>query len=446
MTRQSKIKALTTDVKIIKCSLTDHFVFRIPVSVAFFYPQAIAADLIIEGLQGVLKDFPIFAGVLTKQDNQLFINCNNQGISLNIAYYNANLSEQLTKISMLKAQKLIDVIHPSRNLKEQGPLLTIKLNYFNDGMVIGYCWHHSVGDMSTFMTFLKALSHYCQGKSYEAPLIVSDRDAYLQNLYSGHKNLNIEQGNLTCLTMSDSFDFLLEVCKSKKYIYFYFTHDEINAMKGSLSKKSGKKLSRNDALCSHLLNIIRACRSDKAQSFYTSIVMNMRKRLNMPAMLVGNFLDAISIQYNNKISFHAIAEMIHTKVKTYQKDNYNPFYTLNFVNQNGGLKNINRFIPRELLPRYKNLIFTNWTNFDVYAIDFGVVKPNLFLPLGKSPISWVSSIVEGFNNKGLIVSLVLPSKIEKRLLHADMLKQIHQYREHLNEDERKLLEKHSWCY
>ena len=128
-----------------------------------------------------------------------------------------------------------------------------------------------------------------------------------------------------------------------------------------------------------------------------------------------------------------MADTLNLSIQAY--DSFNDFATQEYVRKNGGIKNVARIIPQDFLPQYKNCIFTNWSNFEVYSIDFGVITPYLFLPVGQALLSWVTCIVEGFENKGLLTSLILPSKIAGRLTHPDMLQYIHRHRNHkLTED------------
>jgi len=72
-------------------------------------------------------------------------------------------------------------------------------------------------------------------------------------------------------------------------------------------------------------------------------------------------------------------------------------------------------IPESILPEVNHLIVTNWTHFDVYSIDFGVASPYLFLPIGRTPLPWAACIVEGSDNQGLLVTLVVPSMVAKQI-------------------------------
>ena len=105
-------------------------------------------------------------------------------------------------------------------------------------------------------------------------------------------------------------------------------------------------------------------------------------------------------------------------VKNYLNDSFCYQATENFIEMQGGLKNLSQIIPEELLPQYKTVVFSNWCNFGVYSIDFGITKPCIFLPVSKSPLPWISCIVEGFEGKGLLVSLVLPRQVAKQIMQA----------------------------
>ncbi len=84
-----------------------------------------------------------------------------------------------------------------------------------------------------------------------------------------------------------------------------------------------------------------------------------------------------------------------------------------------------------------------WSNFSVYSIDFGIAEPYLFLPIGQDLVPWVSCIVEGFENKGLLVSLLLPAKTMNRFIQSDMLQYIHRYRKEIKES---LADEKQWYY
>lgn len=430
----------------IKCSLSDHFVFRAPVSVAFFYRQKIPPELIISSLQHTLKDFPVFGGILSEREGQLYIDCNNQGVSVSIIEHDSSLFQKMQNFQKTSPDTFVNLFDPAKCVKKRLPLLTIKLSYYKDGMVIGYCWHHSVGDISTFMEFVRALSTHAKGSLYPVPVILQDRENYDKLHVKNLRKTRIGETSLKVLSLKDIAQFIWGLCSSKKGLYLYFTQDELAELKKDLSEQTGLQLSRNDALCGHLLHVLASCRDDISRVHHASIIINYRKHLNIPSNVLGNYIDAIPIKSSFPHEAAVIASSINQKVQNYLQDQFDPNYAEEFVAKNGGIKNVKWIIPTELLPQYKNLIFSNWCNQEVYSIDFGIEKPFLFLPVGRFPISWVACIYEGFENKGLIVAIVLPSKVGEKLMSEKMLKELHQYRHMISREDAALLNNNPWCY
>ena len=77
------------------------------------------------------------------------------------------------------------------------------------------------------------------------------------------------------------------------------------------------------------------------------------------------------------------------------------------------------------------MLVTNWVNFGVYNIIFGEAKPFFFSSFGDYPFPWLSSITEGFSNNGLVYSVLLPTKLAKKLMQNDSFRKIHKYRDQI---------------
>ena len=383
------IKAHSHQHKIIKCSLSDHFAFRIPVSVVFFYREKIQSDLIEHSLQHVLSDFPVFAGSLIRLENQLHIDCNNQGVPFKAVDADFFFVARGVQAPALPLDAFVDIIDPRINLKNPNPLLTIKLTHCPDGTAVGFCWHHSVGDMATFMVFVKALSEFAQGKPYAPPLVVSDRDHYFRQWLEDRKIIGKKGtcSGLKCLNFIDICRFIKHKISPKKCVYLYFTQEEVTCLKSALRDKTRLPLSRNDALCGQVLNTLTYCRSDDDKTHRSGIIANMRPRLGMPMNVLGNYVDLVPIEFEKEDAVDFIASSIHRAVKNYLLEHFDPYAAWEFVNRNGGTKNIKYMVPESLLPQHKNLIVSNWSNFGVYSIDFGVAAPYFIFTCWASPDS-----------------------------------------------------------
>lgn len=410
------IKAKKHHYQRIKCSLADLFVARAPVSVVFFYQAIIPQEKLIQALEKVLTDFPIFAGVLIKENYQLYIDCNNQGVPMRIEHVTEALSIQ-PDITALSSDNLVDLIHAGRALKYQEPLLTIRLRYHPNGMTIGYSWHHTLGDMATFMTFLNAFSLCVQGQSYTLPLIAEDRDHYLEQWLTENSTYTRRNAldRLMYMKVADILRFIKHLCTPKKSLCFYFDTQTIEQLRKNAQTLTGEKLSRNDTICAHMLNLISQCRGDKATQHQASIAVNYRPRLGLDASLLGNYVDTLLIRFDKSAPTSSIAPLIRKGINNYIQDHFRHASIQDFLKKFNELKKLNRVLPEDLMPKYKNLIISNWCNFGVYSIDFGIQAPYLFLPVGKAPFPWLSCIVEGPNNEGLLMSIVLPMRVAKRL-------------------------------
>lgn len=425
------IKSAQHQPQRIKCSIADHIVLKTPVSIAFLYKKHISSDLIIDSLKEVLKDFPIFGGMLAKEGDDLYIDCNNQGVRLTIAQVKDSLFSNLIDVSKLDTEKFVDLIPPYKSSKQASPVLTIKLNYYSDGMVMGFSWSHVIGDMRTFMEFIKALSNCAQQKDYKWGLSPLDRSSYLGK-WIQDKQIYLKlkkECKLKILNFIDTLRMLKQIYSPKQSLLLYFTEEEILALKKAMFEKNGRVLSNNDVLCAYLLDFVVRSTNNPESEFYISLVVNMRPRLKLPSNLLGNYIDLVSVKIEHPREVAKAAAKIHDSLKNYLDEHFQHDEIEGLLQEKGMVKKIDRIIFEKMLPQYKNLTISNWSSFGAYSIDFGVIAPSIVLPVGESPLPWLSCIMDGFDNKGLLVTLVLPSSVAKRL--KSMSEEIHQYRPHL---------------
>jgi len=415
--------------QVIVCSIADQLLKNLSVPVVFFYRKSIHHNILIDSLKKVLSDFPIFAGTLTNINNNLCIDCNNKGALFSVAKEDCTLDEVLRELIVIKKERLVSTINPQKAIANQSPIMTIKLNYFAcGGMALGICWHHSIGDMHTFMCFMKAWSNTVNKEEYSPPLIVRDRDEYTQmNL---EKNDNITPGvrHLNTKELLRLVFYMLIRARSKRDLQFYFSENELNNMKHEFSVKTNQKLSTNDVLCAHLFSIISDVDAYKKKRCL-SIVVNCRPKIEFPQNLLGNFVTNIHMLTNQRVDPFQLAKDLRTSVDNFQRLHMNFFSTKEYIEQNGGINRINRFIATGIDPIKRTLLITSWVNSGVYDVVFRESKPLYFTPFGDYPIPWFSSISEGFSNNGLVYSAILPSKLAKKLMQENNLRKIHKYRE-----------------
>lgn len=413
------VKANEHQPRLIKCSPIDTLLSNVPVSLCFIYQKNIPPEVLITSLGIVLKDFPNFAGRLVKRDEELYIDCNNQGVQLKIVHVDQTIfpCADLTKLT---DSKLVNVIHPGKALKYQQPLLLIQLTYYQDALIIGYSFHHVLGDIVTLMEFLKALSLAAQGEPYPLPMLLEDPGAHLEQVVPKDKKL--KECKVKSFSYYELFQLAIQRILPKKKVLLMFTDEEILALREAISTKAGQKLSRFEALCAYLFDLLNCSRG--SETSYLSLFINIRKPLGLSSNLLGNFIDIISIMIKKPHDVASVAVEINQAIKNY-KENFQYYEVKDFVLKQG-LNKLRTSALKIFSPEYNNVLFNNLLNRNTYAIDFGIATPYLFSILD-AVFPWTGFIAEGINNKGILVGLLLPSSAAKKFTSPEMLKKIHHY-------------------
>ncbi len=415
--------------QIITCGIADRLLEKFPISVVFFYRESIDHAKLISALKPVLTDFPMFAGVLKIIDGNLYIDCNNQGVLFTTVTEDSTLDQLLDVLPTINKGRLVNRINPVNAIANQLPVMTVKLTYFAcGGMALGFSWHHVIGDMHTFMQLIKAWSNSFNQRSYALPLIARDRDRYLQenladngNTVSGARYLST--GELLRLAF-----YILFGVRDKLSLRFYFSVEELNTMKQELSAQANRNLSRNDVLCAHMFSLIaRLDNYNKAR--FLAIALNYRSRLNLPENISGNFIAGIKLLSDQTVEPFQLAQQLRDAIDNFEQRHMEFFSTKRFIEENGGLAKIDRFVNSGLDPLRRTFSVTNWANFGIYDIAFGDCKPLYFTFFGDLPFPWLSIITEGFGNDGLIYSIALPRKLAKNLIQDNHLREVHRYRD-----------------
>lgn len=415
--------------QVVNCSVMDVLLKNLPVPVVFFYRKAIHQDLLINALEQTLSDFPIFAGTLKNINGNLSIDCNNLGVSFCVSQEDLLLEQVVRELPTIEKERLIDKIATKKTISHQNPITTIKIAYFAcGGMSVGICWHHSIGDMQTFMCLMKAWANKVNNREYALPLIVSERDEYLQSHLENNDNIN---PNIRYLKTKELFSLLfytLFSARNKSNLKFYLSKKELENMRKQISSKSNQKLSTNDVLCSHIACIISDLDMyNKKRNL--AIAVNYRLKAKLPSNILGNFISIINLPIDRGAEVSQLAKKIRASVDNFINLHLDFFSSKKYIEQNGGIKKSTRFISTSLDPLRRTLLITNWANFGVYDVVFEDSKPFYFTYLGNSPFPWLSSIVEGFNGEGLIYSVWLPRQLAKKLMQENNLSRIHQYRD-----------------
>ena len=414
----------------IRCSVTDKLLSNIPVSVVFFYKQGIPLDDLVEALSQVLIDFPVFAGVIDSINDDLYINCNNQGVHFSVTKNDRRLDDMLKLLPQLKQKHLVDLVNPKKAKSGKSPIFTIRVTRFAcGGMAIGACWHHSIGDMHTFMYLMRAWSDTMNHMEYEKPLIVEDRDEYSASTMDLEDNHHDNSG-IRYLEGKELIRFMLYMmfrARNKREIMYYFSESELRNMCHAYSEKAGMQLSRNDTLCAHLFGIINEI-DVPTPNRLLSIAVDYRRRTNLPRQLLGNYITSLRFNENQNPDSNTLARNIRTSVNDF-KNQFDYFASKNYLEQHPRGNQSGRFIAKAIDPLNRALLITNWAGFGVYDVSFNGARPFFFTPLDAFPFPWLTSISEGPENQGLVYNANLPNHLCDKLVQKNNVQRVHQYQD-----------------
>jgi hypothetical protein len=178
----------------------------------------------------------------------------------------------------------------------------------------------------------------------------------------------------------------------------------------------------------HVSSIVSS-RDVKPRNRRVSISVNFRKRVGLPATVLGNMVTTVETACEWGKPAARLAADLRGAIDEFADKHLNHRANLRVVESHGGFAKIGRFIPTGIDPFSGSLLVSSWSGFGVYQLDFGGPAPTHFLTAGSGPLPWLGVVHEGFHNRGRIVDLELPSDVTARLLDETGQRELHRYRE-----------------
>lgn len=414
----------------IECTLGDRLLTRTPVSCIFFFAKAYDCPSLLLGIKTALSDFPFLAGRLVLRGNQLFLDCNNQGILFSSAIHEERIANIISNLDSVPSAMLVDHLKNEPDKYSTRPLLSIIVGYFEcGGMSIGVSWHHSVGDMHTLMLFLKAWAAAVNHKASDKPLIVGSRKEFLSRFLldadpTSAAPLVRHYGRLQLVKAYGKLAFASARTQQRS---FYFSTHELERMRIDLSESVGRELSLNDCICAHLGHALIHAGCGQP-SIDLGITVNYRKRLGLSALACGNFIAPVFASCSSDSSTCETALRIQSACRDSAYLHNALAATVSFVAGKLKTGSYKQFLPIALNQDKLTLLTTNWSRFGALELAFGNASPFFFMPFGHYKIPWLCGIVEGFHGQGILASIVLPHDMHGEAKQADFSSYLHKYR------------------
>lgn len=412
---------------LIRCGLTDVCVRNVPVSVVFLYDGELDPETLAHGLARVLGDFAPFHGRLRRRGSERFIECGDTACAFSVVQRAERLTTRLEHLDEALRRSLVDEVDAAAAWSRGGPVFSVRISQFADRRsALGVSWHHTVGDFHSVMRLIKAWSSTVAGRDYAPPLIVEDRDAYLNEVLPTTQ----APANLRLLPLRELPRFgayMLLKAQDKRRITFHFDPAELDAMRASLQVEAGRTLSSNDAISAHMAKIIANWDRPSAGR-RLSIAVNIRKRAGLQEHLLGNLVSTLDVPCDPSRSSARLASDVRGALNSFAEWHLNHRANLDLLEHVGGMSKVGRLVPTGVDPFAGSLIFSSWSGFGIYDVDFGIEAPRQFLTASNGPLPWLGVVHEGFGGRGLLFDLELPSALAIRMQSEAARRDVHRYR------------------
>ncbi|MEO9237732.1 MAG: acyltransferase, partial [Jatrophihabitantaceae bacterium] len=412
---------------VIRCGVLDTILADLPISVVFFYEKAADTDLLAQGLSRALEQLPVFGGRLRTEGELLELVCDDAGVSLSTYDVDETLPEAVARVTMPGSGYADNVDAPKARLGGL-PLFTARISRLSDGgMVIGCSWHHAVGDLHSFMLLMQAWSAAVEGQPLPEALLVEDPDSYFADRLPatdcgrpGFRLLDAEQ-------MAGLNAEIERSMRTNRTVQIYFGDAELERMREDFSAAAGRRLSRNDVVCAHMMSVLRELNDDHEDRFM-ALPVNIRARLDLPMAGVGNLVNEIYLRCKGDLPAPALALEIRNQVDNFIEGHLNARANRKFLEELGR----DRFgdcVPIGFDPVNRTLTISNWTRAAMYDIPFGGHRPVLASPMANLQLPWIAWLLEGFDNTGLMLTIGVPARLAQRMRGGDGLATLHRYRD-----------------
>ncbi|KAE8663867.1 putative 3'-N-debenzoyl-2'-deoxytaxol N-benzoyltransferase [Hibiscus syriacus] len=329
-------------------------------SLVYFYPKICdtdadkitISDRLKRSISSALTYFYPLGGRMT--EDQLFVDCNDEGIPFVEARVNCKLSEVLNKPVPKELNKLLPFeIHGDHKI-----LLGIKLNVFDGGGIgIGVCVSHKIGDALSFFSFVKTWAAIARGETmligpeFKSASLFPPRD--LKGFTPRISQLKIEQ------------------LVTKRFV---FSTTKVEEIRRKYSEKNTQtRPTRVEALSAFIWDRLTTSinvRSKPNTLFMINHMVNIRPRIEppLPEYSIGNFfsfsLTIPSMEDGNLVSqMRDSIKAVNNEYVKKLRDGYNHLDCFKEKTASYGKCEIVAFT------------FTSLCRFPLYEADFGWGKP-----------------------------------------------------------------------
>ena len=415
------------------CSDDDRMTDFLVVSIAFFYPGRLDEAAVAAGLEDVLGRAPFYTGRARSADGPFDIECDNSGAAFSTAEVDLTLREAVAAASTRNVPWLVNTIDPGRVRSERAPLYTVRVSHLADGAsTLGICLLHSTGDAASCMTVLRAWSAAVEGRPIVDPLVVEDRNAYLDaHMPPGTDEPSLRQ--ISADELAGLQRFLVDDA-AKAVIRVHFSDKELERMQAAFSAGAGRMVSATNALCGHLMGVIMEFDEPGDGEWGICVPSDFRTAAGIDPTLVGNLISHPWFRFRRSDDPMQIAARLRQSARNFARDHLYHHANRRLVERLGGVSALRSLIPHGVDPLRRSLVVTDRSGMGLYDVSFGGPTPVYVAFPGKRTPLWTSHLSQaGRRPTGGIAPLLfnafLPATLAARLSSPEARARLRAFRE-----------------
>ncbi len=412
---------------VVRCGSTDVMYVQRYVSVAFFFARGVDAERLADGLRRALDLVPVFGGRLRAGGDGPEIVCSDAGVPMTVLDVDASLDDAVREATDPE-WGLIDRVDVLGEPLELRPLLTVRVCRLADGATaLGCSWNHAVGDMGSFMQFVRVWSALVEGTTPPEVLTVEDREGHLDGVLPQD-----DSGQPICRPpgrdeSSGQGHRMPPVREDNGTVQIHFGDDEVRRMREAFGSGPSGRLSSNDVLCAHLVTAFRDMQADPVP-WNLSVPVDLRPRLGVPAGLLGNLVQSMFLPCPPTGTAEVLAAGIRSGLDDFMRSHLCMRSDRAFVGPVGRSR-LHRCAPVVFDPAHRTFIMTNWTRSGVYDVAFDGQHPAFFSPVvsSRAPLSWFGFLNRGFGGTGFLLTAVVPARLAEHLRSPEGRAVLHRF-------------------
>ncbi len=430
------IRAKTHQESTVELTPMDHLLRFSDFNFVYIYDCKIDAEEFVSNLKKLVNHFPFMAGRLSYQKKKgLQLKCQNQGFPVSL-WQTEQDSESIIESKNQTLSFFIDRIDIVTVISKQKPLIKIKITFTKDNKtVLGFSFHHSLGDGRSVTLLLHNLSNICKNKPVlELNL---DRQSAFEPYITGENPENstklsnfVRKRNLKEVLIATSNFAKCLLFKKNGFTILHFSEEEVNNIKSTLTGAS-----KGDALVAHLLDVLYLLESENSVKKYLHLFYIISVEGKVKPIFPKNCIsNAISFSVGN---YRFTSEELQNK--QYVVDEIRKSIEPNYVNKVFRQelawlqrRESDQSIRRNRIVTSYDFIKTtyalsNMTKVDPYAFaDFGFGKPDIFLEHNIFPNTLFMYRAEPAR-RGVYVSMNIKKEFIKKLQTDHWQKILHKY-------------------